>query len=662
MPALTPPPRARRFARPGVYVGIVTVLLLISALAIEEARSFEAGFHAKRFAALSEGLAHSVESTEARIMAERLQPIFSELAAADDIGALETRARRDPLIDAIYLWDRDDLVFPPPAIEADLGALRREACMRVDPGATGDAVKVAAAHVRCYRSENPQLALFALSESVEMLLDQEQLLVASDHLSSVPGLHRRSLTQARLLGLDVRLLAGVRLQEARARHAEGRSALAQNWVVDLAKDIARLDGPELDRVLDLTNFPIPQDLRAYGGPGPELPDEAEELVRRAHRRRDAWRELEGESIATPNTPGPGEFPRVIVDPLDDPPWLVFVSRLGVGELYGAVQVDQTELVREVLVGARSPHLSIREANGRVLAGSRDELLLEVPFPRLLPHLRVGLSTAAIAGDSASTGTLVRRFGPFAAAICIGLAALWALIRNDRQQELLLERQRDFVARVSHELKTPLAGIRLMAENLEIGAYRDEAQREAFAGRIVQEADRLTARVNEVIRAATRPEDAVPVETDVDAMVAELVTAWKPRLQAVGAELILELSPVGRVTLMPVLMRDALNNLLDNALKYRKGDVGGQIWLRARRQGRVVVFEVEDDGLGVPASLRKSIFERFRRVEGGGRGKAGGHGLGLSFVAETARLHGGKVVCVEGVAGGAKFILRIRGRK
>ncbi len=660
MPPLTPP-RARRFARPGVYLGIATVLLLISALAIEEARSFEARFHAQRVATVSEKHAQQFEFTESRIMAERLQPVFSELARTDDIGALETRARRDPLIDAIYLWDRDELVFPPPAIEADVSALRREACMRTPAGAGGDAVKVAAAHARCYRSENPQLALFALSESVEMLLDQEQSSVATEHLSSVARLHSRSLTQARQLGLDVRVLAGVQLQAARAMHAAGRSEIAQNWVVDLAKDISRLDGPELDRALDLTNFPIPQDLRAYGGPGPELPDDAEERVRRAHRRRDAWRELDGESIATPNTPGPGEFPRVIVDPLDDPPWLVYVSRLGIGELYGAVQVDQTELVREVLAGARSRHLSIREANGRVLAGSPDELLFEVPFPRLLPHLRVGLSTAAIAGDSASAGTLVRRFGPFAAAICIGLVALGALIRNDRQQELLLERQRDFVARVSHELKTPLAGIRLMAENLEIGAFRDDAQREAFARRIVQEADRLTARVNEVIRAATRPEDAVPAETDVDAMMAELVTAWQPRLQAAGAQLIVELQPCGRVKLMSLLVRDALNNLLDNALKYRKGDVGGRVWLRARRQGRVVIFEVEDDGLGVPTSLRKSIFERFRRVEGGGRGKAGGHGLGLSFVAETARLHGGKVECGDGVAGGAKFILRIRGR-
>ena len=235
------------------------------------------------------------------------------------------------------------------------------------------------------------------------------------------------------------------------------------------------------------------------------------------------------------------------------------------------------------------------------------------------------------------------------------------MRADRQQEMLLQRQRDFVARVSHELKTPLAGIRVMAESLEIGAFRGEAQRELFAHRIVQETDRLTARVNEVIKAATRPEDDVRVSADIDALVSELVIAWRPRFEAVGASLFVEPAAMGTMVVMPVLVHDALNNLLDNALKYRKSDRGGQVWFRTSLRGRWAVFEVEDDGIGVPSGQRKSIFERFRRVEGGGRGKAGGHGLGLSFVADTARLHDGKVECADGVAGGARFTLRIRRR-
>jgi two-component system phosphate regulon sensor histidine kinase PhoR len=225
--------------------------------------------------------------------------------------------------------------------------------------------------------------------------------------------------------------------------------------------------------------------------------------------------------------------------------------------------------------------------------------------------------------------------------------------------MVLQRQRDFVARVSHELKTPLAGIRVMAETIEIGAVRDEAQRAQFARRIVTEAEKLTDRVNEVLRAAARPDDDVPVPVDIDALVTDLAAAWQPRFEQVGATLAVETVHVGRVVAMPVLLRDALTNLLDNAIKYRKAERGGRAWLRVSVDRRWLCFEVADDGMGVPAAHRKSIFDRFRRVEGSGRGKAGGHGLGLAFVAETARLHGGKAECLDGVEGGARFVLRIR---
>ena len=297
----------------------------------------------------------------------------------------------------------------------------------------------------------------------------------------------------------------------------------------------------------------------------------------------------------------------------------------------------------------------------MLAGTTEAPEVEVAFPHLLHHMRAGFSSSAVPTVGQARSAFALRLAPFAVAIGIGVAALLALMRADRQQEMLLQRQRDFVARVSHELKTPLAGIRVMAESLEIGAFRGEAQRELFAHRIVQETDRLTARVNEVIKAATRPEDDVRVSADIDALISELVIAWRPRFEAVGASLFVEPAAMGTMVVMPVLVHDALNNLLDNALKYRKSDRGGQVWFRTSLRGRWAVFEVEDDGIGVPSGQRKSIFERFRRVEGGGRGKAGGHGLGLSFVADTARLHDGKVECADGVAGGARFTLRIRRR-
>lgn len=659
--------RVRRYARPGVYLGIMTVLALITAVAVNEALSFASRYNTQRHQDLEDQLAQLVEDAEGRIVAERVRPVFNEMAQTEELSALEARARKDPLIDAIYLWDQDEMIFPAPAIEADLGSLRANPCMRGlpgEPGAVPDPERLAASYARCFPTQDPHLALFATSEAAELLINAGLASQADVLIGSIPQLTGAPLTEARRRGADLRLLAGVQLQRARAVNARGRTEIAQGWVVDIARQISALDGPDLERTLDLTEYPIPQDLAEYRGPERELPVDAEEKLARAHRRLDAWKELDGYPIGAPGTPSLGEFPRVIVDPVDDPPWVVFVSRLGMGELSGAVQVDQAELARDILDHSKSryfQYLSIRDSSGRVLAGTTEPIEVDVAFPHLLHHLRAGFSRSAVPTVEQTRSAFALRLAPFAMAIAIGVVALLALMRADRQQEILLQRQRDFVARVSHELKTPLAGIRVMAETLEIGAYRDEAQRELFASRIVQEAERLTARVNEVIKAATRPEDDVPVRTNVDALVNELVASWRPRFEAVGGRFVAEIEPLGELVVMPVLLHDALGNLLDNALKYRKVERGGAVTLRARMAARWVVFEVEDDGIGVPAGLRKSIFDRFRRVEGEGRGKAGGHGLGLAFVADTARLHDGKVECAEGVAGGARFTLRIRRR-
>lgn len=665
MSGLTPRIAVRRHVRPLVYFGLLTVLALITAVAAGEATSFASSYTTQRRADLEDQLSQLVVDAEGRIVAERLRPVFSEMAESDDLALLEVRARHDPLVDALYVWDGDEMIFPPPAIEADLVSLRAMPCMTALPGAaSADPERLAQSYAACFPTADSNVALFSTSEAVELLINAGLHSQADVLVGAIPALTAVPLSEARRRGADLSLLVGVQLQRARAINAGGRPALAQEWVVDVARQLAVLDGPDLERTLDLTDFPIPAELKEYPGPLRELTLDVEERIARAHRRLDAWKELSRYPIGSPGTPSLGEVPRVVVDPVGDPPWVAFVSRLGMGELTGAVQVDQAELARDILDHSKSrflQHLSIRDSTSRVLAGTTEDPAVEVPFPHLLHHMRAGFSQSAVPSGGQARSAFALRLAPFAMAIGIGVAALLALMRADRQQEILLQRQRDFVARVSHELKTPLAGIRVMAESLEIGAYRGDAQRELFAHRIVQEADRLTVRVNEVIKAATRPEDDVRVATDIDALLNDLVVAWRPRLEAVGVRLFVDSAAMGTLMVMPVLVHDALNNLLDNAMKYRKSERGGQIWLRASLRGRWAIFEVEDDGMGVPSGQRKSIFERFRRVEGGGRGKAGGHGLGLAFVADTARLHDGKVECADGVAGGSRFTLRIRRR-
>jgi signal transduction histidine kinase len=195
----------------------------------------------------------------------------------------------------------------------------------------------------------------------------------------------------------------------------------------------------------------------------------------------------------------------------------------------------------------------------------------------------------------------------------------------------------------------------------MGSFRDSSQREKFARQIVKEAERLGERLDEVIRAAARPIDELPSAIDPGDMAETLADRWRPLFEQHGVTLHVEAQRGHKMIARPAYLRDALTNLLDNALKYRDPEKKSEVWLRVRVETRWVEFDVEDNGIGVPANMRKAVFEKFRRVEGPGRGKSGGHGLGLAFVAESARLHGGKVECREGVAGGARFLFRIRRR-
>lgn len=650
-----------------MYIGLISVLFLLGAVAVQEARSFEAAYQARSQAMLDASLRQAVDRWES-LLEERLGIWFSALASSDDPVLIEAQARVEfPFFDAVYTWDGDEITFPAPATEEDLASLRRHPCVQTaesgllpDSSGRSTPIGVADALAACLADPNPGVRLLAASDAAEIFLNFDQPASADRTILSLVGLVNRPLTGPAVRGVDVRRLVILRLQHARAMEALGRTDIAQLWLSGLAADISALDAPRLERVLDLYEWPLAHDLRLLGGP--ELGGEADEDLQRAQRRLAAWKELRSVDFDPRRLPALGESPRALVDPYADPPWLVFASRLGLGDLTAAVQVDQAVLLRWLLsepdAGFRD-QWSIRDPNGRVLAGSSDELAVEVAFTRVLPHLRAGITRSAEASPSQTRRAFVSRLLPFGIAILLGGIALYALIRTDRRQEVLMQRQRDFVARVSHELKTPLAGIRLMAETIEMGAYRDEAQREAFALRIVQETERLTARVNEVLRAATEPSDDVAVPIDIDAMVKDISLAWTPRFAQAGGVLEVQAQPVGTVVGMPVLLRDAVNNLLDNAIKYRKENQPGRAWLRVRSDKKWVYFEVEDNGLGVPTSLRKAIFDRFRRVEGPGRGKSGGHGLGLAFVSETAKLHGGKAECLDGVDGGSKFVVRIR---
>jgi signal transduction histidine kinase len=215
---------------------------------------------------------------------------------------------------------------------------------------------------------------------------------------------------------------------------------------------------------------------------------------------------------------------------------------------------------------------------------------------------------------------------------------------------LEEMRRDFVANVSHELKTPLGALSVLAETLS-ASLEDPQLAVRLARRVSEEARRLGRLVEELLDLSQIEAEAVRfVPVPVGAVVEDALE----RLQAAeGVDVVVEAVPEGLAVLgARRQLTSALFNLLDNAVKY--SPPGGKVWLRVMERDQQAVLEVEDQGIGVPAAQLERIFERFYRLE---RATAGqGTGLGLAIVKHVAITHGGSVQVDSEEGRGSRFWL------
>ncbi|MFE7760698.1 sensor histidine kinase [Streptomyces sp. NPDC057438] len=229
-------------------------------------------------------------------------------------------------------------------------------------------------------------------------------------------------------------------------------------------------------------------------------------------------------------------------------------------------------------------------------------------------------------------------------------------------EHLLASQRAFAGEASHQLKTPLAALRLRLENLEPDIAR-RARPSLDAA--VTETDRL-ARMVEGLLAMARLEEAaaVPAQVDLGAICAERHRTWGPLFERGGVSLVLFAGVVGPVTAVPGAVEQILDNLLSNALRASPAHSTVTMELRlhvpARRTLREarphwVDLHVTDEGPGMTPEQRARAFDRFWRAPGAPKG---GTGLGLSLVQRLAHASGGEVTLREAATGGLDAVVRL----
>ena len=589
---------------------------------------------------------------------------IDELATTPDIAAAERRTRKNvSWFDAFYIWtpgtNSGRMQYPPRTPVEDQARLMRYPCLaQADRIARHARHTVAAEAFRACRDAPPVFHLYTSSRAAALLLQEGKPHEAWAALNEVSIPLFLPLHEAVSQGLSPSRMVVRRILSAQAQAGMQQRERQHEILLSAAREIADMDAPQLEELLSFTDYTIPGELKRAGFQGGL--SSLEEPLDRAQRRVAAYEEVTQRLIARPPTQGI----EIATDPYGDNRFLLLYGPVPGGNMMAAIQVDPATLLDSLPHYADLPPRVILNAEGDAIDPSSSvlpgDIWVQVPFGKLFPHLRAGLLHGEPLTGRARLIWAISQIAPIFLVLILGWLAIASRMRADSRREELYQRQQDFIARVTHELKTPLAGIRLMAETLEMGAVEDPEQRATFLGRILHESDRLGARIDEVLRVArqsTPPEKRPLSPTELASRVAE---PWGVRFEEAGGTLTLRLAEVPQIEADEELLEDALNNLLSNALKYRREGRHHECTLSLWRAGELTVFEVADNGLGVPAGMRRTIFERFARVEGDGRGKSGGHGLGLSFVAETAEAHSGSVECRDGIDGGARFLLKIRG--
>jgi signal transduction histidine kinase len=239
----------------------------------------------------------------------------------------------------------------------------------------------------------------------------------------------------------------------------------------------------------------------------------------------------------------------------------------------------------------------------------------------------------------------------------GLVLVWANVRRELR---LLRLKSDFVANVSHELKTPLALIRLFAETLELGRVPTEEKKQQYHRIINKESRRLTQLINNILdfsRIEAGRTEYRFVRSDLAAVVRDVVDAYRFQIEQQGFSLEVSIADdLPEMAIDPEALSQALINLVNNAIKYSPDEKA--IAVSARREGDRVLVSVRDRGIGIPKNEQRRIFEKFYRVETSVVHTTKGSGLGLALVQHITEAHGGHVEVVSAPGEGSTFTLSL----
>jgi len=399
------------------------------------------------------------------------------------------------------------------------------------------------------------------------------------------------------------------------------------------------------------------------GPGVEeiravLKENAGRVTQLMKYRRAEYRKIE--PLRVPGPSGGGEHAA-----------LVFVmDELPAGASVAGLVLDEERFVQDILFP------KLREAAGDefalaiLAAGSAEPIVTtgtvnagEIKQQKqlwVLPEYSVGIRLKGTSVEEILRARFYRNLVLLLILDAVLIGGVWLVYRSIRKEMELVRLKSDFVSNVSHELRTPLSLIRMFAETLEMGRLKDETKKQEYYSTIVQETERLTRLVNNMLNfsrmeAGKKQYRFRPI--DLNATVSGVMSTYDSHFKAEGFDPRVNLDPaLPAVNADEESLTEALINIIDNAVKYspeekylgvRTGVSDGAVWV-----------EVEDHGVGIAPEHRQKIFETFYRVSGALVHNTKGSGLGLTLVRHIMEAHGGNVTVESTPGKGSKFRLSI----
>ncbi len=290
---------------------------------------------------------------------------------------------------------------------------------------------------------------------------------------------------------------------------------------------------------------------------------------------------------------------------------------------------------------------------------RAEQVATASFGAALPSWRVALyqppGMSLRAAVRRQTTIFAIAFGLLLVVIVGGLVTTYRLVKRETEMARL---KADFVANVSHDLKTPLSLIRMYGETLQMGRVGDEATRQEYYRVITRETERLSRLIDNVldfsrIDGGRRQYDIAL--TALEPVIRETLEAFEYVLSQQGFKVDVAVPPdLPAAPLDAEAVSQALANLLDNAIKY--SDKVKTLRIEARIEGNALAISVTDAGIGIPPAEQSKIFEKFYRVGRSETQGRRGSGVGLALVRHVVLAHGGRVTVESRPGEGSRFTL------